>query len=116
MYIFVKIAAIIFFGLDILGYGWWDRNYLSLTEKALLLSPAMGLLLVGVLPFSYLTNKKLKVILTIVISIGSIQTIHGIIKALGSPIEPDTPAAMLSGIVLAILVSGLYLVWKNKRN
>lgn len=115
MYILVKIAAIIFFGLDLLGYGWWDRDYLSFIDKAFLLSPAIGLLLVGALPFSYLTNKKLQVILTIIISIGAMQTVHGIIKALGSPIEPDTPAAMLDGIVLAILIGGVYLVWKYKK-
>lgn len=106
-----KVAALIFAGLDFLAYGWWDRSYLGFFEKIFWLSPAICLLTVGLMPLKVLSSRVVKILFTAFAAIAVLRTVQSIVQALGSPIEPDTPAAILSGIVLALLVLGIALAW-----
>lgn len=115
MILFLKAVALIFAGLSFLAYGWWGREYLNLLEKMLWLSPAIGLLVIGLTPFSLLDSKKRRIPPTLICLIGIAQTLRGIVSAVGASIEPDTPAATLRIIILVILSIGIYVIWHPRR-
>ena len=112
MILLLKVVALIFAGLSFLAYGWWGREDLNLLEKLLWLSPAIGLLIVGVIPFSLLISIKRKILPTLILLFGIAQTLKGIVSAVGASIEPDTPAAILRLIILVILSIGIYVTWR----
>jgi len=104
----------IFSGIIFLGYGWWNRDYLSLIEKIFMLSPAYGLLIIAVIPYRVLALKKLRILITLILIAGIAQSLQEIESDIRSPIEPDLPAAMLRLIIIAILGVGIYKAWKPK--
>jgi len=114
MNIFLRIVAMIFSGIIFLGYGWWNRDYLSLIEKIFMLSPAYGLLIIAVIPYRVLALKKLRILITLILIAGIAQSLQEIESDIRSPIEPDLPAAMLRLIIIAILGVGIYKAWKPK--
>lgn len=114
MNIILRVVALVFAGIDFLGYGWWNRDYLSLVEKIFMLSPAYGLLIIGVTPYKILSSKKLRVLATLILLIGIMQSLQEIGSDVRSPIEPDMPAVILRLIIITILGIGIYVAWKPR--
>lgn len=110
MIAFLKVVALVFAGITFLAYGWGSRDYLSFIEKLFWLSPAFGLLIIGLVPFSLMNLKKRRILPTFIFLIGIAQTLKEIISDLRLPIEPDINLAHLT--ILGILSIGIYVVWR----
>jgi len=108
------MAALAFAGIIFLGYGWWNRDYLSFIEKIFMLSPAFGLIIIAVIPYKVLALNKLRILTTLIFLTGIVQSLQEIGNDIRSPIEPDVPAAILRLVIITILGIGIYKAWKPK--
>jgi hypothetical protein len=108
----LKIAALIFSLFHFLGYGWWDREYMSLAESIYWLLPAFSLLVIAVIPFQLMALvAPVKLGVSILFVGGALRLFHAAIASWNSPIEPDTPAIFLQLISLVILAVSGYIIW-----
>ncbi len=114
MIILLKVIAVLFSSVLFLGYAWFDREYLSFIEKVFMLSSAYGLLITGVIPFSFLKLKRVRVVFSTVLLIGIGQSIHRIFEAANAPVSANTTAVLLNLIILGLLSTGIYLALNKK--
>lgn len=110
MIIFLKVIALVIAGISLLGYGWWNRDYLSLIERIFMLSPSFGLLIIGLTPVRVLGLKKLRWLATLIFFIGIARLLIEISTDLGLPNEPDINGFHL--LALGILFTGVYISWR----
>jgi len=114
MNIIFKIVFVLFSGLVFFSYGWSDVENLSYTEKFFRLSPGYGLFIMGVVPLLILRKKGVRELLTIVLLFGAGKTIDGVVEATLSPIEADVGAIKLNVIILMLIISGVYFLYKRQ--
>jgi hypothetical protein len=112
MIVILRAAALLLTVIVFLAYGWGDRDYLSLLAKLFWLSPAFGLLIIGIAPLRILRSYKFRILPTLVFLAGMMQVANGIIGDFQMPIEPDTNAATLRAIIFITLALGIFVAWR----
>lgn len=114
MHIALRFVSFLLAAASFLGYAWWDRSDSNLVETSLFLSPAVALLMVGLIPINRLAfNAALRLAITVLCGVGTLSALRSVLQALGSPIEPDTAAAILHAFIAAVLAWSVVIVWRR---